>query len=75
MSGGRIEWEYHPGEEFVLRFKPPLLKILPEETKGHIKAVRKETLLALRSLIDAAIGQVEKAEKKSRTKRTKIEVE
>jgi len=72
MTGGRIEWEHRPGGEFVLRFKPPLPKILPEETRGHIKAVRKEMLLALRSLIDAAIGQVEEAEKK---RRTKIEVE
>lgn len=72
MTGGHIEWEHHPGEEFVLRFKPPLPKILPEETKGHIKAVRKETLLALRSIIDAAIGRMEEAGKK---KRTKIEVE
>lgn len=72
MTGGRIEWEHHPGEEFILRFKPPLVKILPDETRGHVKAVQKEMLLALRSLIDAAIGRVEEAEKKSRTK---IEVE
>ena len=68
MIGGRIEWEHHPGEEFILRFKPPLFKTLPEETKGHIKAARKEVLLTLRSLIDAAIGRVEETEKKSRTK-------
>ena len=72
MPGGRIEWEHHPGGEFVLRFKPPLPEILPKEARGHIKAARKETLLTLRSLIDAAIGQMEEAEKK---RQTKIEVE
>ena len=72
MPGGHIEWEHRPGEEFVLRFKPPLPKILPKETRGHIRAARKETLLALRSIIDAAIGRMEEAEKK---RRTKIEVE
>jgi len=48
---------------------------VPDETRGHVRAARKEMLLALRSLIDAAIGRVEEAEKKAEKHRTKIEVE
>jgi hypothetical protein len=72
MIGGMIEWEHHPGEEFVLRFKPPLGKIAPDEVRAHAKAARKEILMALRSLIDAAIAGSEEEEKKHPTK---IEVE
>ena len=72
MIGGIIEWEHHAGEEFLLRFKPPLGKIVPDEARGHVKAARKEMLLALRSLIDAAIARSEETEKKQPTK---IEVE
>ena len=72
MNGGIIELEHHAGEEFLLRFKPPLGKIVPDEARGHVKAARKEMLLALRSLIDAAIARSEEPEKKQPTK---IEVE
>ena len=75
MISGSIEWEHRPGEGLILRFKPPLGKIVPDETRGHVRAARKEMLLALRSLIDAAIGRVEEAEKKAEKRRTKIEVE
>jgi hypothetical protein len=44
----------------------------PEEFRGHLRASRKEMLLAMRSLIDAAI---ERTEEKPKKKTTKIEVE
>lgn len=44
---------------------------LPEEFHKHIRAARKEALLAYRSLIDAAIERTEEAPKK----RTQIKVE
>jgi hypothetical protein len=75
MISGSIEWEHRPGEEFVLRFKPPTGKMVSDETVSHVKAARKEMLLALRSLIDAAIVQQEKPEKRGKQRRTKIEVE
>ncbi len=76
MHRGSIEWEHHPGEEFVLRFKPPPCNIIPEETKTHLRQSRKEMLLALRSLIDTAIIRIEEIEKKKTKKgRTKIKVE
>ena len=75
MSKGKIEWEHNPGEEFVIRFKPPLFRIVPGETRNHIRTARKEMLLAFRSLIDAAIGRVGETEKRAERRRTKIEVE
>lgn len=48
-------------------------KFVPEEFRAHLRASRKEMLLAMRSLIDAAI---ERTEEKPRSKKTtKIEVE
>ncbi len=45
---------------------------LPEEFHHHVRSSRKEMLLAMRSLIDAAIEHLEKQPKK---KATKIKVE
>lgn len=42
--------------EYVLRFRMPGIKISPELTGGHLKQARKEALLALRSILDKAIG-------------------
>jgi hypothetical protein len=75
MLSGSIEWEHRPDEGLILRFKPPLGKIMPDETRGHVRAARKEMLLALRSLVDAAIVREEEANKKAGKRRTKIEVE
>ena len=47
-------------------------EFLPEEFRAHLKASRKEMLLAMRSLVDAAIERVEEKPKK---KTTKIKVE
>ncbi|MBI2906470.1 MAG: hypothetical protein HYX92_02310 [Chloroflexi bacterium] len=70
-----IEVEHRPGEELVLRFRPPSMHLVPPEAKVHIKAAQKEFLLALRSLLDAAIECMDKADKPKARGRTKIEVE
>jgi len=75
MADKVFEIEYHPGEEVVLRFKAPLLSIVPEEARGHFKTARKEALLALRSLLDKAVERAEETEKTKTKKRTKIEVQ
>ena len=72
MMGGFIKWEHRPGEEFVLRIKPPQGKIVPEEIKSHIRAARKEMLLAMRSLIDSALTRLDE---KKKGNPSKIEVE
>ena len=64
-----FEIEYHPGEEIVLRFKGPILTVVPEETRGHFRTAHKEALLALRSLLDKAIERAEEAEKTKTKKR------
>jgi hypothetical protein len=74
MLSGSIEWEHRPGEGLILRFKPAFAKAVPDETRSHVRLARKEMLLALRSLVDAAIVRVEEAEKKTKKRRTKIEV-
>ena len=69
-----LEVEHNPGEELVLRIKPPLLRMLPEEAMGHLRKARKERLLALKSLIDRAIERMEEREKTQGEGRTKIEI-
>jgi len=49
-------------------------KALPKEFVQHMRAARKERLLALRSLLDLAIERAEEKPQK-KTKATKIEVE
>ena len=41
---------------------------LPEEFRAHLRASHKEMLLAMRSLIDAAIKRTEEKPKKTTTK-------
>lgn len=48
---------------------------LPNETHKHLQNARKEMLLAFRSLIDAKIDALEKAELKKPTKSKKIKIE
>ena len=77
MAQSFIQVEHRPGEELVIRFRPPQLKRFPEAAREHVMAASRETLLALRSLLDATIEWVEKTETKSAKKRgrTKIQVE
>ena len=49
--------------------------LLPEEFKTHMKASRKEFLLAFRSLVDTAIEKVDTPKKTSGRRTTKIKVE
>ena len=74
MSESVIEIEGRPGEGFVLRIKPMAFSILPAETRSHVRAARKEMLLALRSILDQAIEHIDKAETPAPA-RTKIEVD
>ena len=63
-------------EEVVLRFKLP--EILPSSTREHGRTATRETLLALRDLVDKtldwAIESFEKEEPEAK-KKTKIAVE
>ncbi len=75
MSDSIFEVEYHPGEEVVLRFKSPRLRGLPDATRQHLSAARKEMLLALRSMLDRAIERMEKPGETTGRKRSKVKVQ
>lgn len=75
MSEKILEVEHGPGEELVVRISPPKLGMLSDETKEHILTARKEMLLAIRGVIDAAIQYTENQEKAKGKGRKKIEVQ
>ena len=76
MTEKWFKYEYDPDGELVLRFQKPKLTFLPDEAREHIWAAQKETLLAFRSFIDAAVDFLEKAEKTKKKKaRSKIDVQ
>ena len=61
--GQGLELEHTEGDEYVLRFRTPHIKLPSDLTGGHLKQARNEVLLAVRSLIDKAIkGEEEKGE-------------
>jgi hypothetical protein len=49
--------------------------LVPQEFGKHVRAARKEMLLAVRSLIDEAIEHTEKKDKEAHPKATTIKVE
>jgi hypothetical protein len=65
-------------DELVLRL-PTLDRLLraclPEETVQHLRAARREQLLAVRSLIDARIERLERAQAAAEERRRQVEVE
>ena len=70
-----FEYEYRPGDELVLRFRRPVLDLIPCEARDHLMAAQKEFLLALRSLVDAALSRMEEHERGETFRRTEIKVE
>lgn len=63
-----------PFELLRLTLPLPRLLFLPKETRDHLRAARREHLLALRSILDQAIERLEKPEKPKR-KAERVEVE
>ncbi len=53
----------------------PRGRLVPERFREHMKASRKEFLLAFRSLFDVAIENMDKPKTSPRRKATKIKVE
>ena len=70
-----FEYEYRPGEELVLRFRSPLIDLIPAEVHEHLVAGRKELLLAMRSFVDVAISRLEEREQARARRRSEIKVE
>ncbi len=65
--------ERGPDDELTVRIKPKTLKLISPPVRGHLKAVRKELLLAVRSVLDEAISAVEREERPK--KKAKIDIE
>jgi len=74
-----LTWEDHLAaaiKAFRKEAKEWRSELLPEDFKTHRRAAQREMLLAWRSLIDARIEKIEKAEKeKTAPKATRIKVE
>jgi hypothetical protein len=66
-----MEWVGHLGRA-VESFVSDLKGILPEDTYNHLRASRKELLLAIRSVIDR---EIERSAGESRSQTRKVEVE
>jgi hypothetical protein len=75
MVKGKIEWEHNPEEGLILHIKPGLDELFTGEIHRHMRAARKEMLLALRGLIDIAVMKMDEKDQKTEKKRAKIEVE
>src|SRR3990170_3773903 len=39
-----IEYEYRPGDELVLRFRRPVIDLIPCEARDHLMAAQKEVV-------------------------------
>ncbi len=76
MADRLVEFSYKPGEEVVIRFRPPDLRdMLPAEAAEHYREAGKEMLLGMRSMIDLAVHAIEKKDTASAKGKTKIKVE
>ena len=72
-----VKFEEQPEGAFDLlhvTLPVPRLLCLPEETRQHLRAARRERRLAVRSLIDAAFKRREEGDKpRRRAERVKVE--
>jgi len=70
-----FECEYSPEEGFSLRIRKPVFRAFSSEARGHVLEARRETLLALRSMVEAALECLEKKEGARSRRRRRIDVE
>ncbi|MBI4319171.1 MAG: hypothetical protein HY675_11835 [Chloroflexi bacterium] len=59
----------------VEEFRARASGLFPPEFRAHMHAARKEFYLAMRSLIDAKIESIERAEKAAQKRATRVTVE
>ncbi|MCL5265910.1 MAG: hypothetical protein M1343_12095 [Chloroflexi bacterium] len=62
-------------KEMVGEFRSLVHELFPPDFRQHMFAMRKEFYLAMRSLIDARIDSMERKEKLSAKKATRVNVE
>lgn len=51
------------------------LRFLPEETRRHVRSAQREMLLAVRTLIDQLVEEIDAAEQRRERRTTKVHVE
>ena len=59
--------------EVAFTFRIP--RLIPKETRVHLRAAQREMLLAVRSVLDSAIDRLEDRGQENQTRTTKIEIE
>ncbi|MGQ9533240.1 MAG: hypothetical protein ACUVTQ_10660 [Desulfotomaculales bacterium] len=60
MAKRILEVRYDPAEGVTILL--PCFRALPQESLGHMRSARRELLLALRALIDAAVARLEESQ-------------
>lgn len=76
MAEKLFECEWSEEEGLILRIRKPGMRMLSPEVRSHLLSARKEMLMAVRNLIDAALaGLAEREEERSKTRRMEIRVE
>jgi len=75
VENSLFEIQYKPGEEVVIRFKAPDIKMVPKETKKHMMEAQHRVLVAVRDLLDKAIEKTEEKGKGKKTGRTKVDIQ
>ena len=73
MTESIFQVEREADGEVVISIRPDKFITIPKLARNHLWAAEKEGLLALRSVIDASIEQIEK--KSQKRKRETVEVE
>jgi hypothetical protein len=64
-------------DELLVRLPNPLTWLqdaMPEDFKTHMRAAQREQLLAMRSLIDAALERIDQREKGGSAGRRRVEI-
>lgn len=67
----RLEWIEHLGKALEAFFSD-IRGVLPEDTYRHLRASRRELLLAIRSVVDR---EIQRAERESTSQPRKVEVQ
>jgi hypothetical protein len=75
MAEKFFECEYSPEEGLSLRIHKPAFRAFSPEARGHLLDARRETLLALRSMVEAALERLEEKEGGRSRRRRSITVE
>lgn len=75
MATKLLEVELTDKEELVVRLRPGMARLVPQEAAQHARGAVKETLMAMRTLLDVTIKKMDAQEKPGVKGKTKIKVQ